>query len=69
MRKKVLTLVGVVIVLAIVLSLTAFAEEGAQIELTDYNLITILHRVVEMILTAVFGIVDKVYVLFQGLSA
>ena len=69
MRKKVLMFLGTAAILAIVLSVTAFAEaEDPAIEtLTDYNLVEVLRQSIEMILTTLFTVADKIYQLFGGL--
>lgn len=66
MRKKVLTCIGVIAVLAVVLSLTAFAE-SAEVELTDYNLINVIRQSLEMAINAIFKIADTLYIYFTGL--
>lgn len=68
MRKKIWTIVGVIAVLAVVLSLTAFAKDGAA-ELTNYSFITVLHKEIVMLLNAVFKSVDAVYIFFRDLFA
>ena len=71
MRKKVLLFLGAVAVLAVVLSVTAFAEAEVppvtDLPQTDYNLVTVLHQSIQMFLTAIFTVADKVYQLFAGM--
>jgi hypothetical protein len=69
MRKKVLMFLGAAAVLAVVLSVTAFAEtsDPAIETLTDYNLVEVLRQSIEMIMTTLFTVADKIYQLFGGL--
>ena len=67
MRKRVLALCGVIAVLAVVLSLTAFAKDGAA--LPEYNFVTILYKNIEMTLSAIFKTVDAIYIFFRNLFA
>ena len=70
MRKKIWAVIGVIAVMAVVLSVTVFAQEdpaAAEIELTNYNLIDVLYKSIIMTLDSVFAFVDKIYVLFKGL--
>jgi len=74
MRKKVLMFLGVAAILAIVFSVTAFAEsEVPPVDLpidmpeTNYNLIEVIRQSLVMFLTSIFTAVDKVYSLFAGL--
>ena len=67
MRKKVLALTGVIAVLAVVLSVTAFAKDG--VTLPEYNLITVIQKSLEMTLNSVFKIADVIYIFFRDLFA
>lgn len=68
MRKKVWAVAGVIAVLAVVLSVTAFAKaEGC--DLTNYNFITVLYKEIVMFLNATFKSVDAIYVFFRDLFA
>lgn len=70
MRNKVLMFLGAVAVLAIVFSVTAFAESevpAVDLPQTDYNLIEVLRQTIVMFLTSVFTVADKVYQIFAGL--
>ena len=64
MRKRVLTIVGVIAVLAIVLSVTAFAAES---KLPEYNLIEVIRQDLVMTVTAFFKTIDAIYVFFANL--
>lgn len=70
MRKKVLMFLGAVAVLAVVFSVTAFAESDVlptDLPQTDYNLIEVVRQSLIMFLTSVFSVVDKIYVFFANL--
>ena len=74
MRKKALMFLGVAAILAIVFSVTAFAEsEVPPVDLpidmpeTNYNLIEVIRQSLIMFLTSIFTAADKVYSLFAGL--
>lgn len=64
MRKRVLTIVGVIAVLAIVLSVTAFAADS---KLPEYNLIEVIRQNLVMTVTAFFKTIDAIYVFFANL--
>lgn len=65
MRKKILTCIGVVAVLAVMFSVTAFAAAGGK--LPEYNLVEIIHQELVMTLTAIFKTVDAIYIFFANL--
>lgn len=71
MRNKILMFLGAAAVLAVVFSVTAFAETDippvTDLPQTNYNLIEVLRQSIEMILTALFTVADKIYQLFGGL--
>lgn len=64
MRKKVWTIVGVIAVLAVVLSVTAFAADS---KLPEYNLIEVMRQSLEMSVNAFFKTIDAIYVFFANL--
>jgi len=64
MRKKVLTIVGVIAVLAVVLSVTAFAADS---KLPEYNVIEVLRQNLEMATKAFFKSIDAIYIFFANL--
>ena len=66
MRKKILTCIGVIAVLAVVLSVTAFAESETT-TLPDYNFVYILRHSLEMSLDAFFRTIDAIYIFFANL--
>ena len=65
MRKKILTCVGVIAVLTVVLSVTAFAATEGK--LPEYNLVEVIHQELVMTLTAIFKTVDAIYIFFTNL--
>lgn len=65
MRKKILTCIGVVAVLAVVLSVTAFA--ATESKLPDYNLIYVIRQSLEMSVNAFFKTIDAIYIFFANL--
>ena len=65
MRKRVLTCIGVAAVLAVVLSVTAFAASGGK--LPDYNLIEVIRQSLEMTIKAFFNSIDAIYLFFAKL--
>ena len=67
MRKKVLILIGVIAVMAVALSLTAFAADGAAI--TDYGLFTVMFEKLTINVKAIFNAIDAIYVFFRDLFA
>ena len=67
MRKKILTCIGVIAVLAVVLSVTAFAETETAATLPDYNFVYILRHSLEMSLDAFFRTIDAIYIFFANL--
>ena len=52
-------------VLAVVFSVTAFA--ATDCELTDYNLIIVIQKNLEMTLSAIFKTADAIYIFFSNL--
>lgn len=65
MRKKIFLTVGVLVALAVVLSLTAFAaEEGG---LTDYGIITVMFKSLELGVKSFLGAIDAIYLFFKNL--
>ncbi len=64
MRKKVLTIVGVIAVLAVVLSVTAFAAES---KLPEYNVIEVIRQDLVMSVNAFFKTIDAIYIFFANL--
>ncbi len=64
-KKRVLTIVGVIAVLAVVLSVTAFAADSGK--LTEYNLIEVIRQSLEMAINAFFKSIDAVYLFFAKL--
>lgn len=65
MRKKILTCIGVIAVLAVVLSVTAFA--ASESTLTNYNLVIVIYESLKMSLNAIFKTVDAIYIFFSNL--
>lgn len=65
MRKKLLILAGVIVVMAVVLSVTAFAADGTQ--MTDYGIITVMFEKISLNIKAIFNAIDAIYVFFRNL--
>lgn len=65
MRKKILTCIGVIAVLAVVLSVTAFAASDSKIP--DYNLVFVLYQSLKMSVNAFFKTIDAIYIFFANL--
>ncbi len=65
MRKKVITCLGVIAVLAVALSVTAFA--ASECKLPDYNLIAVIRQSLEMSVNAFFKTIDAIYIFFANL--
>lgn len=65
MRKKILTCVGVIAVLTVVLSVTAFAATEGK--LPEYNLVEVIHQELVMSVNAFFKTIDAIYVFFTNL--
>lgn len=65
MRKKILICIGVIAVLAVMLSVSASA--ASETALPDYNLVYILRNSLEMSLNAIFKVVDDIYIFFANL--
>lgn len=67
MRKKILMVIGVVALMAAILSVSAFAADAVASQLPDYGVITVLLEKLTINLQALFNIVDKIYIFFHGL--
>ena len=65
MRKKILTCIGVIAVLAVVFSVTAFAASEGK--LPEYNLIEVIRQELVMSITAFFKTIDAIYIFFHNL--
>ena len=68
MRKKIMSIIGVVALMAVVLSLTAFAgaEEAKDVAFTNYGLITVLFENIKLFFKFLFGSIDKIYLTVAG---
>jgi hypothetical protein len=64
MRKKVLILIGVIVLLAVLLSVTAFAADS---KLPEYNLVEVIRQNLIMSVTAFFKTIDAIYLFFAKL--
>lgn len=68
MRKKIFSIIAAVALMAMVLSLTAFAgsEEALATEMTNYGLITVLFENIKLFFKFIFGSIDKIYLTIAG---
>ena len=67
MRKKIWILIGVIAVMAAVLSVTAFAADGTQ--MPDYGVISVMFEKISLNFKALFNAIDAIYVFFRDLFA
>ena len=65
MRKKILAALAVAAVMALVLSLTAFAAD--EIAMTDYGFLTVFVEKLRINLAALFNTLNAIYVFFANL--
>lgn len=68
MRKKIISIIGAVALMAVVLSLTAFAgiDEAKDVTLTNYGLITVMFENLKLFFKFLFGSIDKIYLTVAG---
>lgn len=66
MRRKIFFTVGILTVMAIVLSVTAFAAEG-DVAMTDYGIVTVLFEKLTINIKAFFNVIDSIYLFFKNL--
>ena len=68
MRKKILMVIGTISLMAVILSLTAFAgiEEANNVTLTDHGVITVFFENFKLFFKFFFGFIDKIYVTVAG---
>lgn len=66
MRKKIFFTVGVLAVMAIVLSVSAFAADG-NVPMTDHGIITVLFEKLTINVKAFFNVIDSIYLFFKNL--
>lgn len=68
MRKKILMVIGVVALMAAILSVSAFAADAGT-QITNYGVITVLLEKLTLNMKALFNTIDAVYMFFANLFA
>ena len=66
MRRKIFFTVGVLAVMALVLSVTTFAADSS-VTMTDYGIITVLFEKLTINVKAFFNVIDSIYLFFKNL--
>ena len=67
MRKRVLSVILVVALMAAILSVSAFAVDVGDIQTTDYGVLTILMEKLTLDIKAIFNVVNAIYTFFANL--
>ena len=69
MRKKILLVIGVVALMAAILSVSAFAADAAGAEMTDYGVVTVMLEKLTLNVKAIFNVINAIYTFFANLFA
>ena len=68
MRKKILMVIGVVALMAAVLSVSVFAADATgTAQITDYGVITVMMEKLTLNIKTVFNVLDAIYTFFANL--
>ena len=69
MRKKIWMVIGAIVLMAAILSVTAFAADAAATEMTDYGVVTVMMEKLTLNVKAIFNVLNAIYTFFANLFA
>ena len=67
MRKKVLLVIGVIALMAAILSVSAFAADAGSAQMTDYGVLTVMMEKLTLNIKSIFNVVNAIYTFFANL--